>query len=80
MTDLYTPLHYAASVGNVQILQFLFEKAPREVLRCCRPVHPIHLAITGGHVECVRLIIDQARKSKDKSQPFSGGCLLKLES
>lgn len=49
--------------GNVQILQALFEKAPREILRCCQPVHPIHLAITGGHLECVNLIIDQARKS-----------------
>lgn len=58
----YSPFHHAASVGSVQILQLLFEKAPREILRCCRPVHPIHLAIVGGHVECVELILDQICK------------------
>ena len=62
MSKGYTPFHYAASGGNVQILQALFEKAPREILRCCQPVHPIHLAIIGGHMECVKLIIEQARK------------------
>lgn len=58
----YTPFHYAGSVGNVEILRILFEKVPREILRCCQPVHPIHLAVIGGHLRCVNLIIDEARK------------------
>ena len=66
----YTLFHYAASVGNVHILRILFEKAPREILRCCQPVHPIHLAIIGGHKKCVNLIIDEARKGTTISQSF----------
>ena len=62
-----TPFHYAAFAGNFQILQALFEKAPREILRCCQPVHPIHLAVAGGHLECVNLILDQARKGTTPS-------------
>lgn len=58
----YTLFHYAASIGNVEILKILFKKASREILRCCKPVHPIHLAITGGHESCVNLIIDEARR------------------
>ena len=70
MSKGYTPFHYAASAGNVQILQVLFEKAPREILRCCQPVHPIHLAIIGGHMECVKLIIEHARKGLIKFFKF----------
>ena len=62
MVKGYTLFHHAASVGNVGILQILFKKAPREILRCCQPVHPIHLAIAGGHGSCVDLIIDEARQ------------------
>lgn len=70
MVNGYTPLHYAASIGNVEILQILFEKAPREILRCCQPIHPIHLAIIGGHLKCVNLIIDEARKGTTMSPNF----------
>ena len=66
----YTPFHYAASAGNVEILQILFKKAPREILRCCRPVHPIHLAVTGGHGSCVDLIIDEARQGNEMFPSF----------
>ena len=66
----YTPLHYVASTGNVEILQILFKKAPREILRCCQPVHPIHLAIAGGHGSCVDLIIDEARRGNTMSPTF----------
>lgn len=58
----YTPFHYAASAGNLQILRLLFEKAPREMLRSCQSVHPIHLAIASGHAACVDLIIDHSRR------------------
>ena len=66
----YTPFHYAASTGNVEILQILFKKAPREILRCCQPVHPIHLAITGGHKSCVDLFINEARQGNTISILF----------
>ena len=44
----YTPFHYAATAGKTQILHMLFEKAPQGILRCCQPVHPIHLAVASG--------------------------------
>ena len=66
----YTLFHHAASIGKVDILQLLFKKAPREIVHCCRPVHPIHLAITGGHGKCVDLIIDEARRGNTMSPIF----------
>lgn len=66
----YTPFHYAASAGNAQILRILFEKAPQDILRCCKPVHPIHVAIASGHADCVELIIDHARKGMTKYSTF----------
>lgn len=77
VTEGYNQFHYAANVGNVQVLHLLFEKAPREILRCCRPLHPIHLAITRGHVECVKLIINQARKGTTISLVLIRVCPLK---
>ena len=66
----YTLFHYTASIGNVEILKMLFEKAPREILRCCQPIHPIHLAITGGHGSCVDLMINEARRGNTMFPSF----------
>lgn len=66
----YTPFHYAASAGKVQILRILFEKYPQAILRCCQPVHPIHVAVANGHAECVELIIHHARKGMMTSSIF----------
>lgn len=67
----YTAFHHAASAGNVQILRILFDKSPHGIMACCQSVHPIHLAISGGHAECVELIIDHARKGMAKSSMVS---------
>ena len=66
----YTLFHYTASIGNVEVLKILFEKAPRDILRCCQPIHLIHLAITGGHGSCVDLIIDEARRGNTMFPSF----------
>ena len=63
----WSPFHDAAFQGRVQILRALFGKAPRAIMRCCQPVHPILLAIANGHAECVQLIIDHARKGTTTS-------------
>ena len=63
----WTPFHDAALQGRIQILRALFGKAPRAIVRCCQPVHPIILAIANGHAECVQLIIDHARKGTTTS-------------
>ena len=65
----YTPFHYAASAGDVQLLRILFERAPRGIFRCCQPIHPIHLAIASGQIECVELIIDHARQGMTRPCP-----------
>ena len=66
----YTLFHYAASIGKVEVLKILFEKAPRDILRCCQPIHPIHLAIIGGHESCVDLIMDEARRGNTMFPSF----------
>ena len=63
----WTPFHSAALDGDIQTVRLLFEKAPRAILHCCQPVHPIHLAIANGHAECVELIIYHARKGTTTS-------------
>ncbi|KAM0796420.1 ankyrin repeat-containing domain protein [Usnea florida] len=72
----WTPFHSAARWGYDQILGVLLGKAPREMVRCCTPLHPIHLAIANGHTECVELIIDHARKIQETllSDHTCGGC------
>lgn len=66
-TQGYTPFHYAAGYGLVQILRNLFERTSGEIAHCCRPVHPIALAISNDHPECVKLIMDHARRGKIRS-------------
>ena len=66
----WTPFHAAALEGQIHIFRLLFEKAPREILRCCQPVHPMHLAIASGHTDCVELIIEHARKGITASSTF----------
>ena len=66
----WTPFHDAAYQGRIQILRALFGKAPRAIMRCCQPVHPIHLAIANGSAECVELVIDHARKGTRTSSTF----------
>jgi len=63
-TQGYTPFHFAAGFGLVQILRNLFDRASQDIAHCCRPVHPIALAISGDHPECVKLIMDHARRGK----------------
>lgn len=63
----YTPFHFAVGFGLVEVLRSLFERAPQEIARCCRPVHPIALGIAGDHSECVKLIMDHARQGKMRS-------------
>ena len=70
----WTPFHDAAFQGRVQILRVLFGKAPRELLRCCQPIHPIHLAIANGHAECVELIFDHTCKGTTTSSTLLDSC------
>ena len=74
----WTPFHHAALQGHVQILRVLFGKAPQEILHCCQPLHPIHLAIANGHTKCVQLIIDHARKGRTAFSTFQNHLTEKL--
>ena len=65
-----TPLHEAASRGNVRLCEILLEyKADPNMLNA-RNNAPIHLAANGDHVECVALLSE--RTSKRKIQNFAG--------
>lgn len=61
MPPRYTALHFAASDGDLKVLQTLLERNP-EALLCNCPIQPFHLAIANGHVECVELMIEHTRK------------------
>ena len=58
----YTALHYAARYGLDKLLEMLLQKAPKGLLQLKTSIHPIHLAIANGHVKCLDLIMDYARK------------------
>ena len=57
----FTSFHHAAALGDTDLLGLLYEKAPGIKLHYCRPVHPIHLAIARGYIDCVEIILAQAK-------------------
>lgn len=56
----YTPLHYAACYGNLELLECLLNRGALELIDMRSPVHPIHLAAANGHTKCVEMILDQS--------------------
>ena len=67
----YTPLHYAASHGYLNLLNCLLNRGALKLIDIKSPVHPIHLAVANGQSECVEVILDQSRHGMTIS---SSGC------
>ena len=61
-TQGYTVFHCAATGGWVHLLKLLIAKAPTMISEIETPVHPLHLAIVKGHVDCFDLIMNHAVK------------------
>lgn len=61
-TQGYTAFHYAASCGQVMLLKVLLEKASKVISQFETDVHPIHVAIANGHLDCFEAIMDYSRK------------------
>ena len=59
----WTSFHYAAGIGNAELLYLLYERAPDGIRRKDQPVHPLHLAVANGRAECVEMIVADLRKS-----------------
>ena len=55
----WTPLHYAASVGNNAIVALLIEHSAYVDAESPNGTTPIMMAARGGHIATVRLLIDE---------------------
>lgn len=60
----FTAFHYAATLGSVELLRLLLEKAPSKIYVSHDPIHPIHLAVLEDNAECVKLMLDHASQGK----------------
>ncbi|KAF8007964.1 hypothetical protein BT93_K1833 [Corymbia citriodora subsp. variegata] len=53
-----TPLHYAASVGNVEAVEFLLSECSYLALQTDKNgSYPIHIACESGHVDTIRALV-----------------------
>ena len=60
----YSVFHHAASMDSSRVLKALLEKKAQEFMDLDNDIHPVHLAVANGHVECVKLMIDFAGKNR----------------
>ena len=61
-TQGYTVFHFAAGGGWANLLELLITQSPEMILEIETAVHPLHLAIANGHVDCFDLIVNHAFK------------------
>lgn len=56
----WTPLHIAASIGNLEVLKLLlnYEPKPDVNLPTSTGVRPIHLAVAKKHIDAVKLLVE----------------------
>ena len=57
----YSPLHYAASYGHIDVLSLILQREPE--CYTALPVTPIHLAATAGHQACLEALLDHDYKT-----------------
>ncbi len=53
-----TPLHWASSVGNIEIVNFLIKKGVDVDIKNNRGATALHLAIINGHLDVVKKLIE----------------------
>ena len=59
-TEGYTPLHFAARGGHLELLKCLLNRGALKLIDLRNPLHPIHLAAANGHTKCVETMLDQS--------------------
>ncbi|MGH8809670.1 MAG: ankyrin repeat domain-containing protein [Noviherbaspirillum sp.] len=55
----WTPLHYAAAIGNNQIVQILLDRYAYIDAESPNKTTPIMMAARGGHIMTVKLLLDE---------------------
>ena len=60
-TDAWTPLHFAAQMGNLEIYEFLNKDITEVNPKTKNGVTPLHLAAKNGHLEVYKLICQNTR-------------------
>ncbi|RJF95834.1 ankyrin repeat domain-containing protein [Noviherbaspirillum saxi] len=63
----WTPLHYAASIGNNDIVQLLLEKSAYIDADSPNKTTPIMMAARGGHIMTVKLLLDEGADASLKN-------------
>jgi uncharacterized protein len=64
----WTALHYAASVGNNEIVQMLLDKAAYIDAESPNKTTPIMMAARGGHILTVKLLLDEGADASLKNE------------
>ena len=64
----WTPLHYAATNGNNEIVKFLVDHAAYIDAESPNGSTPLMMAARGGHIETVKLLLDEGADMRLKNQ------------
>ncbi len=64
----WTPLHYAATNGNNEIVKFLVDHAAYIDAESPNGTTPLMMAARGGHIETVKLLLDEGADMRLKNQ------------
>lgn len=64
----WTPLHYAAAIGNNEIVQMLLDKAAYIDAESPNKTTPLMMAARGGHIMTVKLLHDEGADATVKNE------------
>ncbi|WP_136417276.1 MULTISPECIES: ankyrin repeat domain-containing protein [Oxalobacteraceae] len=64
----WTPLHYAAAIGNNDIVQILLDKSAYIDAESPNKTTPIMMAARGGHILTVKLLLDEGADATLKNE------------
>lgn len=79
----WTSLHWAAAKGYDELMEILLKNYPRNIQKYinCKDnlagMTPLHLACIGGHLDCIRILLDFNVKKKLRNNlgEFPGDCI-----
>ncbi len=64
----WTPLHYAAAIGNNEIVQILLDRSAYIDAESPNKTTPIMMAARGGHIYTVKLLLDEGADATLKNE------------
>ncbi|WP_420869220.1 ankyrin repeat domain-containing protein [Cupriavidus gilardii] len=64
----WTPLHYAATNGHLEIVRYLLEESAYVDAESPNGTTPLMMATRGGHIETVKLLLDEGADLRIRNQ------------